>query len=82
MTLARTANPDSGTGQFFINVRDNVFLDRAQSRDGAGYCVFGKVIEGMDVVDKIKSVPTAANGIHRDVPVQEVVIKSVRRAGR
>jgi peptidyl-prolyl cis-trans isomerase B (cyclophilin B) len=78
--MARTPAPDSATAQFFINVVDNTFLDRNQSRDGVGYCVFGKVIEGMDVVDRIKGVKTANRGGHEAVPVEDVVIKSVRRA--
>src|SRR5437764_1182718 len=56
LAMARTPDPQSATAQFFINVRDNKFLDKAQSRDRFGYCVFGKVTEGMDVVDKIKDV--------------------------
>ena len=77
--MARTARPDSATAQFFINVKDNTFLDRARARDKVGYCVFGKVIEGMDVVEKIRRVETASRGGHDDVPVQDVVIRSVRR---
>jgi peptidyl-prolyl cis-trans isomerase B (cyclophilin B) len=80
VAMARTSVPDSATAQFFINVNDNTFLDRAQSRDGVGYAVFGKVIEGLDVVDKIKAVPTANRAGHEAVPVEDVVIKSVRRA--
>jgi len=80
LAMARTSAPDSATAQFFINVADNGFLNRNQSRDGVGYCVFGKVTEGMDVVDKIKAVRTASRGSHDDVPVEDVVIKSVRRA--
>src|SRR5687768_8766528 len=80
LAMARTSVPDSATSQFFINVVDNNFLDRNQSRDGVGYCVFGKVIEGMDVVDKIKGVATTTRGGHGDVPTQDVVIRSVRRA--
>jgi peptidyl-prolyl cis-trans isomerase B (cyclophilin B) len=79
VAMARTPQPDSATAQFFINVKDNDFLDRAKSRDRVGYCVFGKVIEGKDVVDKIKDVATESKGGHQDVPVQDVVIKSVRR---
>ncbi|MCS6850103.1 MAG: peptidylprolyl isomerase [Gemmataceae bacterium] len=80
IAMARTSAPDSATSQFFINVKDNDFLDKANARDGVGYCVFGKVIEGMDVVDKIKNVPTASRGGHGDVPVKDVIIESVRRA--
>jgi cyclophilin family peptidyl-prolyl cis-trans isomerase len=71
-------NPDSATAQFFINVVDNASLDRAQP-DGAGYAVFGKVIEGMDIADAIRRVPTATKGPHRDVPVDAVVIKKASR---
>ncbi|HMF14544.1 MAG TPA: peptidylprolyl isomerase, partial [Gemmataceae bacterium] len=78
VATARAPDPDSATSQFFINVKDNAFLDKAKLRDGAGYCVFGRVVEGMDVVDKIKDVATRTLGGHRDVPVEDVVIKSVR----
>ena len=80
IAMARTPRPDSATAQFFINVKDNKFLDKAQAADGVGYCVFGKVIEGMDVVDKIKDVKTQDVGPHEKVPVEDVIIKSVRRA--
>jgi peptidyl-prolyl cis-trans isomerase B (cyclophilin B) len=79
LAMARTSAPDSATAQFFINVTDNGFLDRAQARDGVGYCVFGRVIEGMDVVDKIKAVKTTNKAGHDDVPVTDVVINSARR---
>jgi peptidyl-prolyl cis-trans isomerase A (cyclophilin A) len=69
--------PDSGTAQFFINVADNGFLD--EPRDGAGYAVFGKVVEGMDVVDAIVAVPTTSKGPHQNVPVENVVIKKAVR---
>lgn len=72
VAMARTNDPNSATAQFFINVKDNDFLDAANARDGAGYAVFGKVVSGMDVVDKIKAVPTGPG----DVPLQPVVIKS------
>ncbi|HSC62293.1 MAG TPA: peptidylprolyl isomerase [Caldimonas sp.] len=71
IAMARTADPNSATAQFFINVKDNDFLNQAQSRDGNGYTVFGKVVQGMDVVDKIRATPTGAG----DVPLQQVVIK-------
>ena len=77
MAMARTPEPDSATAQFFINVKDNDFLDRANNPDKVGYCVFGKVIDGMDVVDKIKAVATK-----KDVPTQDVVIRSIRRAAK
>jgi peptidyl-prolyl cis-trans isomerase B (cyclophilin B) len=80
LAMARTSIPDSATAQFFINAKDNAFLDRAQARDGVGYCAFGKVIEGQDVVDKIESVQTGNRGGMGDVPVEAVTIKSVRRA--
>ena len=79
LAMARTNDPNSATSQFFINTVDNTFLDKAQSRDGAGYCVFGKVTEGLDVLDKIKAVKTGNKAGHSDVPVQDVVIQSVRR---
>ena len=82
IALARTANPDSGTAQFFINTKDNSFLDRAKSADRTGYCVFGRVIEGIDVVDRIRRVPTGQQGVYRDVQVQDVIIRSVRRLAR
>ena len=75
LAMARTNDPDSATAQFFINVVDNKFLDR--SARGAGYAVFGKVIEGMDVVDKISRVETT--GPPRDSPAEPVTIKSIRR---
>ena len=71
IAMARTADPNSATAQFFINVKDNDFLNQAQSRDGNGYAVFGTVVQGMDVVDKIRATPTGAG----DVPLQQVVIK-------
>ena len=74
VAMARTSLPDSATGQFFINVTDNAFPDAARSPDGNGYAVFGKVIEGLDVVDKIRKVPTTTKPPHGDVPVQAVVI--------
>ena len=78
IAMARTPDPHSASAQFFINVADNDFLNfRAPTQDGWGYCVFGKVIEGMDVVDKIKGVQTGSKGYHQDVPVDDVVIESV-----
>lgn len=82
IAMARTSDPDSATAQFYINVKDNKGLDKANAGDGVGYCVFGKVTEGMDVVDKIKAVKTGVKGGHRDVPLDEVVIKSIRRADK
>jgi len=76
--MARTPDADSATAQFYINVKDNKGLDKAV--EGTGYCVFGKVIEGMDVVDKIKAVKTGRKGGHENVPVDDIIIKSVRKA--
>ena len=82
IAMARTGEPDSATGQFYINVKDNSKgLDRPAKPKNAkdvGYCVFGKVIEGMDVVNKIKDVDTGKSGDFDDVPTKDVVIKSVR----
>jgi cyclophilin family peptidyl-prolyl cis-trans isomerase len=80
IAMARTKVPDSATSQFFINVVDNRFLDRANAKDEVGYAVFGKVVEGMDVVDKIRRVDTESRGVHDDVPVKDVLIQTVRRA--
>lgn len=74
VAMARTMVPDSATAQFFINVKDNTFLDQPNSRDGNGYAVFGKVVSGMDVVDKIRQVPTGNKGPHQNVPLQPVLI--------
>jgi cyclophilin family peptidyl-prolyl cis-trans isomerase len=78
IAMARTNVPDSATAQFFINLKDNDFLDKANAQDGVGYAVFGKVVDGTDVVDKIAAVKTANRGGHQNVPVDDVVIKSVR----
>jgi peptidyl-prolyl cis-trans isomerase A (cyclophilin A) len=75
VAMARTMDPNSATAQFFINVKDNAFLNAEQARDGNGYAVFGKVVGGMDVVDKIRNVPTGNKGMHDDVPTQPVIIK-------
>jgi len=75
IAMARTSIPDSASSQFFINVSDNDFLNHtAPTPSGWGYCVFGKVVEGMDVVDAIKAVPTTSRAGHQDVPVEPVVI--------
>jgi len=74
VAMARTGDPNSATSQFFINVQDNPRLDAANARDGNGYAVFGKVIAGMDVVDKIRAVPTSSKGMHDDVPMMPVTI--------
>jgi len=76
IAMARTADPHSATAQFFINVKDNPFLDfTAPTPQGWGYCVFGRVVEGMEVVDKIKAVPTGRRGFHQDVPLEDVIIE-------
>jgi peptidyl-prolyl cis-trans isomerase A (cyclophilin A) len=75
IAMARTMVPDSATAQFFINVEDNVRLDAANAPDGHGYAVFGKVVAGMDVVDKIKAVPVGNRNGHQNVPLQPVIIK-------
>jgi len=75
IAMARTMIPDSATSQFFINVVDNQRLDAGNSPDGNGYAVFGKVISGMEVVDKIRAVPVADKAGHQNVPQQPVVIK-------
>jgi peptidyl-prolyl cis-trans isomerase B (cyclophilin B) len=79
VAMARTMDPDSATAQFFINVADNGFLNfTGENVQGFGYCVFGEVVEGMDVVDAIAKVKTGQNKGHADVPVEEVSILSVR----
>jgi peptidyl-prolyl cis-trans isomerase A (cyclophilin A) len=75
VAMARTNVPDSATAQFFINIKDNAFLDAANARDGNGYAVFGKVVSGMDVVDKIWAVPTGNKGPFQNVPVTPVMIR-------
>ena len=77
IAMARTSVPDSASSQFFINTNNNGFLDKKESRDGVGYAVFGEVIEGMDIVDKIEKVKTGARGHHDDVPVTPIEILSV-----
>ncbi len=74
VAMARTQDPDSASSQFFINVNDNNFLD-FPGQDGAGYCVFGKVVEGQDVVDKIAKVSTGSANGHQDVPNENVIIE-------
>ena len=76
IAMARTQAPHSATAQFFINVGDNEFLNhRSPDMQGWGYCVFGKVSEGMDVVNKIKAVKTGSSGFHQDVPKEDVIIE-------
>jgi len=77
IAMARTSDPHSATAQFFINVSNNDFLNHTSpTPQGWGYCVFGKVVEGQDVVDKIKKARTGNKGGHQDVPVEDVVIES------
>lgn len=76
IAMARTSIPDSASSQFFINVGDNDFLNHtAKTASGWGYCVFGKVVEGMDVVDKISAVNTTSKSGHQDVPFEAVIIE-------
>ncbi len=78
VAMARTSDPHSASSQFFINVKDNDFLNfSSESSSGWGYCVFGKVTAGMDVVDKIKAVSTTRRAGHDDVPEQDVIIEKV-----
>jgi peptidyl-prolyl cis-trans isomerase B (cyclophilin B) len=79
VAMARTSQPHSATSQFFINVSNNGFLDYP-GKDGWGYCVFGRVVEGMDVVNKIKGVRTGSRHGHQDVPVEDVVIEKAEIA--
>jgi len=76
LAMARTNDPQSATAQFFINLSDNAFLNhQSPTPEGWGYCVFGKVINGMDVVDEIKNVATTSHGGHQDVPAEDVIIE-------
>lgn len=76
IAMARTNDPHSATAQFFINVKNNDFLNHTSpSASGWGYCVFGKVVEGTEVVDQIKGVKTGRSGFHQDVPVEDVIIE-------
>jgi peptidyl-prolyl cis-trans isomerase B (cyclophilin B) len=80
LAMARTMDPHSASSQFFINTVDNAFLDhKSKTPDGWGYCVFGKVVDGMDVVDKIRKVKIGNKGYHQDVPVDPVSIISAAR---
>ncbi len=79
IAMARTSDVNSATAQFFINVKDNDFLNhKSPSPDGFGYAVFGQVVEGIDIVHAIEKVPTGNRGMHQDVPVEAVVINSVK----
>ena len=84
IAMAREDKPDTAASEFFINVVDNPFLDKKNAKDKVGYCVFGKVIDGMDVVEKIKGVKTKVviPDAFEDVPVEDVIIKSARRADK
>lgn len=79
IAMARTMDPHSASAQFFINVADNTFLDHtAKTTEGWGYAVFGKVVDGMDVVNKIKKVSTTLRAGHQDVPVEDIIIESAQ----
>lgn len=77
--MARTSVPDSATAQFFINLVDNDFLDRDRSQDGFGYAVFGKVIDGMDVVDAISKIPTSRTRVSEGYPNEAIFIRGIKR---
>lgn len=78
LAMARTSDPHSASSQFFINVKDNGFLNhKSKDMQGWGYCVFGKVTEGMDVIKEIRAVKTGSQGMHQDVPVSPVIIERV-----
>ncbi len=81
LAMARTSEPHSASSQFFINGTNNGFLNKAQSQDGFGYAVFGKVVGGKEVVDAIEGVKTGRSGGHGDVPVEDVTIITASRAG-
>lgn len=83
VAMARTSSPDSATSQFFINVRNNDFLNKERAQDGVGYAVFGRVVDGMDVVRKIEQLRTGSRGGHKDVPVEtvEILATAVEGAG-
>ena len=77
IAMARTNSPNSATSQFFINLRDNEFLDKVNAADGYGYCVFGQVTAGIEIVEQIGEVATGNNAGHSDVPIENVIINSV-----
>lgn len=82
LAMARTSDPHSATAQFFINTVDNGFLDhKAENAQGWGYAVFGRVVEGMDIVDAIEKVGTGRKGFHDDVPLEDVIIERVTEVG-
>jgi cyclophilin family peptidyl-prolyl cis-trans isomerase len=79
LAMARTNNPHSATAQFFINLKDNAFLDQSQAPPGGfGYAVFGRVVSGMEIVDKIATVRTGNRGSHQNVPVEPVIVRSAK----
>lgn len=81
VAMARTSAPHSASAQFFINIADNDFLNHtAPTPQGWGYCVFGKVTDGTDVVDRIRQVKTSSSGMHQDVPVEDVIIEKAEAA--
>ena len=83
ISMARTSEPHSASSQFFINVKDNAFLNySAPNSQGWGYCVFGRVVDGKDVVDRIKGVATGSHGFHRDVPTADVLINKAEKISR
>ena len=75
--MARTSDPHSATSQFFINLKDNDFLDKKNAPDGWGYCVFGEVTQGLDIVEAIGSVDTGNKAGHGDVPIETIIIENV-----
>jgi peptidyl-prolyl cis-trans isomerase B (cyclophilin B) len=77
IAMARTSDPHSATSQFFINLKDNDFLDKKNAPDGYGYCVFGEVVEGMDIIENIGTVSTGNMGGHGDVPQEPIVVEKV-----
>lgn len=78
IAMARTSDPHSATAQFFINVADNDFLNfKSESLEGWGYCAFGSVVEGMDIVDQIRKVRTSSQAGHQDVPVEDAIIEKI-----
>ena len=81
LAMARTSDPNSATAQFFINVKNNEFLNAEKARDGHGYAVFGKVVQGMDVVDKIRTAKTGDKNGHQNVPQKPIVIESMTVVG-
>ena len=77
IAMARTSDPHSATSQFFINLKDNDFLDKKNAPDGYGYCVFGEVVEGINVIEEIGTVATTNKSGHGDVPQETIIIESV-----